>query len=77
MKVALSPAEQEKAEVKMTYSGPLMAPVKAGQAVGTVRILIDGKPVSDAPLEAAEDISAVDSMWEKAWDSVLIMAFGG
>ena len=77
LKVALSPAEQEKAEVKMTYSGPLLAPVKAGQAVGTVRILIDGKPVSDAPLEAAEDISAVDSMWKKAWDSVLIMAFGG
>ena len=77
LNVALSPAEQEKAEVKMTYSGPLLAPVKAGQAVGTVRILIDGKPVSDAPLEAAEDISAVDSMWKKAWDSVLIMAFGG
>ena len=77
LKVALSPAEQEKAEVKMTYSGPLMAPVKAGQSVGTVRILIDGKPVSDAPLEVAEDVPAVDSMWKKAWDSVLIMAFGG
>ena len=77
MKVALSPAEQDRAEVKMSYSGPLMAPVKAGQAVGTVRILIDGKPVADAPLEVAEDIGAVDNMWKKAWDSVLIMAFGG
>ena len=77
MKVALSPAEQEKAEVKMTYSGPLMAPIKTGQTVGTVRILVDGKPVADAPLEVAEDVPAVDSMWRKAWDSVLIMAFGG
>jgi serine-type D-Ala-D-Ala carboxypeptidase (penicillin-binding protein 5/6) len=77
MKVALSPAEQDRAEVKMSYSGPLMAPVKAGQAVGTVRILIDGKPVADAPLEVAEDIATVDNMWKKAWDSVLIMAFGG
>jgi serine-type D-Ala-D-Ala carboxypeptidase (penicillin-binding protein 5/6) len=77
MKVALSPAEQDRAEVKMSYSGPLMAPVKAGQAVGTVRILIDGKPVADAPLEVAEDVTAVDNMWKKAWDSVLIMAFGG
>ncbi len=77
MKVALSAAEQDRAEVKMSYSGPLMAPVKAGQAVGTVRILIDGKAVADAPLEVAEAVPAVDNMWKKAWDSVLIMAFGG
>lgn len=77
MKVALSPKEQERAEIKMNYTGPLLAPVKAGQSVGTVRILIDGKPVSDAPLEVAADVPAVDSMWKKAWDSLLIMAFGG
>jgi len=77
MKVALSQAEQDRVEMKMSYSGPLMAPVKAGTAVGTVRILVDGKPVADAPLEVAEDVPAVDSMWKKAWDSVLIMAFGG
>jgi len=77
MKVALSQAEQDRVEMKMSYSGPLMAPVKAGTVVGTVRILVDGKPVADAPLEVAEDVPAVDSMWKKAWDSVLIMAFGG
>jgi serine-type D-Ala-D-Ala carboxypeptidase (penicillin-binding protein 5/6) len=77
MRVALSPAEQERAELKMSYSGPLMAPVKAGQLAGTVRIIVDGQPVSDAPLEVAEDVPAIQSMWKKAWDSVLIMAFGG
>jgi serine-type D-Ala-D-Ala carboxypeptidase (penicillin-binding protein 5/6) len=77
MRVALSPAEQERAEIKMSYSGPLMAPVKIGQAVGTVRVLVDGQPVIDAPLEVAEDVLAIQSMWRKAWDSVLIMAFGG
>jgi serine-type D-Ala-D-Ala carboxypeptidase (penicillin-binding protein 5/6) len=76
-KVALSPQEQTKAEVKLTYSGPLIAPVKAGQAIGTVRILIDGKAVADASLVAAGDISATDSMWKKALDSALIMVFGG
>ncbi len=77
MRVALSHAEQERAEIKMSYSGPLMAPVKAGQLAGTVRIIVDGQPVSDAPLEVAEDVPAIQSMWKKAWDSVLIMAFGG
>ncbi len=75
-KVALSPEEQAKAEVKMTYTGPLIAPVKLGQQVGMVRILIDGKSVSDVPLVTASEIPAVDSMWRKALDSVLIMVFG-
>ena len=77
MKVAISPKELDGAEIKMSYSGPLLAPVKAGQIVGTVRLLIDGKPVTEVPLETANDVSAVSSMWKKAWDSVLIMAFGG
>lgn len=75
-KIALSPQEQAKAEIKMTYSGPLIAPVKVGQQIGTVKILVDGKSVGDAPLIAAAEISAVDSMWKKALDSALIMAFG-
>jgi serine-type D-Ala-D-Ala carboxypeptidase (penicillin-binding protein 5/6) len=75
-KVALSAQEQAKAEVKMSYTGPLLAPVKAGQVVGLVRILIDGKAVATAPLVTANDISAVDSMWKKALDSALIMVFG-
>jgi serine-type D-Ala-D-Ala carboxypeptidase (penicillin-binding protein 5/6) len=76
-KVALSSAEQAKAEVKLSYTGPLIAPVKAGQNIGRVRILVDGKAVSDAELVAATEVSAVDSMWKKALDSALIMVFGG
>ena len=75
-RVALSPAEQAKAEVKMSYNGPLLAPVKAGTEVGTMRILVEGKAVADAPLMTANDIPAIDSMWSKAWDSALIMVFG-
>jgi D-alanyl-D-alanine carboxypeptidase (penicillin-binding protein 5/6) len=76
-KVSLSPQEQAKVEVKMTYTGPLIAPVKAGQKIGTVRVLIDGKAVADTQLVTAADIPAVDSIWQKAWDSALIMVFGG
>ncbi len=75
-KVALSPQEQAKAEVKMSYTGPLIAPVKLGQQVGTVRILVDGKIVSEVPLTSATEIPAVESMWKKALDSALIMVFG-
>ena len=76
-RIALSSFEQDKAEVKMSYNGPLLAPVKAGAKVGTVILLVDGKPVASAPLEAAADIPASQSMWSKATDSALMMLFGG
>lgn len=76
-KIALAPFEQDKAEMKMTYSGPLIAPVKAGDKVGNVRLLLDGKVVAEEPLQAAADVAATPSMWKKAADSALIMLFGG
>ena len=76
-KIALAPFEQDKAEMKLSYTGPLMAPVKAGTPVGTLRILVDGKAVADAPLNVGADVAATQSMWKKAADSALIMLFGG
>jgi serine-type D-Ala-D-Ala carboxypeptidase (penicillin-binding protein 5/6) len=77
VRLALSQQEQNKIEVKLNYTGPLMAPVKAGQQVGTVRFLIDGKAVAEVPVETASSVDAVDSMWSKSLDSIAIMVFGG
>ncbi len=76
LQLALSTPEQAKADVRMCYTGPLIAPVKAGTPVGVVRILVDGKTVSEVHLVTATDIPAIDSMWQKAYDSALIMLFG-
>lgn len=76
VQVALSPQEQEKSDIRMSYTGPLIAPVKAGQVVGSVRILVDGKTIHQVELVAADDVTAIDSMWKKAMDSALIMLFG-
>ena len=76
VQLALSIPEQAKADVRMSYTGPLLAPVKAGTAVGVVRILVEGKAISEVQLVTAGDIAAVDSMWQKAYDSALIMLFG-
>ncbi len=76
-KIALSPAEQKTVEIKLDYKGPLMAPVMQGSEIGKVRILVDGKTIADSPVFAAADVSATESMWTKALDSVLIMTFGG
>lgn len=76
VKISLSQQEQAAIDVKLSYTGPLMAPVKAGQPVGTVRFIVDGDTVEEAPVVAAGDVAAVESMWSKAWDSLMIMAFG-
>jgi serine-type D-Ala-D-Ala carboxypeptidase (penicillin-binding protein 5/6) len=77
LRLALSAKEQESVEVKLTYAGPLMAPVKAGDQIGTVRFIMDGKTIAEVPVETANPVDAVDSMWSRAMDSLMIMVLGG
>jgi D-alanyl-D-alanine carboxypeptidase (penicillin-binding protein 5/6) len=74
--VGLSSAEQATADVKLAYKGPLMAPVKAGDRVGEVRVMVEGETVATVPVEAAASVAENTSMWNRALDSLMIMAFG-
>jgi len=76
VRVALTPQEKEMAEVKLAYTGPLIAPVEAGQQVGSVRFIVDGVTVADVPVVTASAIMEEPSMWSRAVDSVFIMVFG-
>ncbi len=75
--VALTPKEQKNVELKLSYTGPLMAPVKAGVAVGKARVIVAGKTVAEVPVLTSADVPAVDSMVQKALDSLSMMVFGG
>ncbi len=75
--ISLSAREQQSVEVKLFYTGPLLAPVKAGTKVGEIRFMVEGAVVASLPVETAADVEAVPSMWSKALDSVMIMTFGG
>ena len=76
VRVALTQQEQDMAEVKLAYTGPLLAPVQANQQVGSVRFIVDGVTVADVPVVTASDVPAETSMWSRAFDSVFIMVFG-
>ena len=76
VQVALSPAEQAAVEMKLAYSGPLMAPVSAGVKVGTVRFMLDGTVLAEVPVETAAGVEEDASMWSRALDSMMIMVFG-
>jgi serine-type D-Ala-D-Ala carboxypeptidase (penicillin-binding protein 5/6) len=75
--VALTKEERQTAEVKLTYLSPLMAPVAEGTVVGSVKIYVENKVVVELPVRTASSVKPITSMWEKAWDSVLILVFGG
>jgi len=77
MRVLLSPSEQEQIEVDLHYNGPLTAPVAKGQKVGVVRFIVNGKAISEFPVETARDVAASNSMWKKALDSLMFLVFGG
>ena len=48
---------------------PLLAPVAAGQRVGTLSLTLDGKPVGEYPVVALEAIG-VANVFGRAWDTV-------
>ena len=62
--------------MNLAYTGPLIAPVEAGQQVGSVRFIVDGVTVADVPVVTAGAIAEEPSMWSRAVDSVFIMVFG-
>jgi D-alanyl-D-alanine carboxypeptidase (penicillin-binding protein 5/6) len=77
LRLALSAKEQETVEVKLSYAGPLIAPVKMGDQLGTVKFLVDGKAIAEVPVETANAVEATPSMWSRALDSLMIMVLGG
>jgi serine-type D-Ala-D-Ala carboxypeptidase (penicillin-binding protein 5/6) len=76
-KVALTPTEQKSVELKLSYDGPLFAPVKAGTVVGKARVLVKGRSIAEIPVQTSADVPADASMVQKALDSLSMMVFGG
>lgn len=77
IRLMLSPAEQQKVTVDLHYNGPLLAPVKPGTQAGSIEFNLDGRTLAEFPIETSTEIAAVNSMWLKAWDSLIYMVFGG
>ena len=60
------------AKATLTSRQPLLAPLAAGQAVGTVTVAIQGKPVVSLNLQALNDVP-VAGIFGRAWDSVRLL----
>ncbi len=64
----------EYANVKALISStqPLIAPIKKGQVIGTVKFLLNDKVVEQRPIIAAEAVSAAGILG-RAWDSIKLL----
>jgi D-alanyl-D-alanine carboxypeptidase/D-alanyl-D-alanine carboxypeptidase (penicillin-binding protein 5/6) len=60
-------AARVKAEV--ITQQPIVAPIRKGQRMGTLRLSLDGKPLGDYPLVALHNV-AVAGIFGRGWDSI-------
>ena len=67
--VTLPKGQAQNLKLSLEAAEPLLAPVVKGQAVGTVRVTLDGKPVDAYPLLALADVAPA-SLFGRAWDTV-------
>jgi len=60
------------AKATLTSRQPLLAPLTVGQAVGTVTVNVEGKPVLSLTLQALEEVK-VAGIFGRAWDSMRLL----
>jgi serine-type D-Ala-D-Ala carboxypeptidase (penicillin-binding protein 5/6) len=59
----------DKLKANVESQQPLLAPVRTGQKVGTLKIELDGKPWREMPLVALDD-APVAGVFGRAWDTL-------
>jgi len=67
--LTLPKGKAPKLTLTMAATEPLLAPVDKGLPVGTVHVVLEGKPVADLPLVALQEVPA-GSFVTRAWDTV-------
>ena len=58
-----------KLKVAMEAKAPLTAPIALGQNVGTLKLVLDGKPIAEFPVKALEEVPQT-GIFGRAWDTV-------
>jgi D-alanyl-D-alanine carboxypeptidase (penicillin-binding protein 5/6) len=66
--LTLPKGKADKLTLTMQAQEPLVAPVARAQAVGTVKVALEGKPIAEFPLIALEDVPQ-GSIFTRAWDT--------
>ena len=66
---SLPKGQGDKLKATLESQQPLIAPVRPGQRVGTMRVTLDGKPLSEIPVLAIEGVEQ-GGIFARAWDAI-------
>lgn len=69
---AIPKGQSDKLKASLESQQPLLAPVSAGQRLGTMKITLDGKPLAEVPVVATEAVG-VGNVFARAWDSLRLL----
>lgn len=67
--LTLPKGQYSQVKATVTSKQPLLAPINAGQPVGTVQFVLDGKVIGEEKLVAAENVE-VAGIFGRLWDSI-------
>lgn len=67
--VALPKGQYERLKASLVSKQPLLAPLSAGQQVGTIRLTLDDKPYAEYPLVVLEGVAGAN-FFKRGWDSI-------
>lgn len=70
--VTLPKGEYTNVKAVMTSIQPLIAPIKKGQVIGSVKFMLNGKAIDERKLVAARSIE-VAGIFGRAWDSIKLL----
>ena len=62
----------EKLKATVETQQPLLAPIAAGQKIGVLKVVMDGKPYGEFPMVALEDV-AIAGIFGRGWDSLRLL----
>lgn len=65
----LPKGQADKLKATLESQQPLVAPVAAGQRVGTMKIALDGKPLTEVPVVAIEKVE-LGNIFARGWDAM-------
>ena len=72
LSVTIPKGQDDRLETSMEPTARIMAPVRKGQSLGTVRVTLDGQILAARPLVALEDVPE-GGFWDRAVDNLMLM----
>jgi D-alanyl-D-alanine carboxypeptidase (penicillin-binding protein 5/6) len=67
--LTLGKGQRDRMQASLESQQPLMAPIAAGDKIGTLRLTLDGKPVAEVPAVAIQNVP-IASFFGRVWDSL-------